>query len=257
MFAQNKTSITTAVILAAGQGVRLQSGPEDPPKGLWQLGGETLLARSIRILRGHGIGRILIAIGYQGSLIQRAFPEIECIENPAYHQSGSMESLNCILPNLQEDFLLLESDLLYESRAIAQAIQHPSRNLVLASTPTQAGDEVWVDAPNGRVRDLSKTPPPQLAKINEFVGINRLSMELAQHMKSVYQQMQEQSQPNNISYETDALVKAAEQIPIELLRLDGLIWGELDTLDHYNRLQKVVLPQLTHVEPPAYKPLLE
>src|SRR5262249_52700149 len=53
-----------AVILAAGQGIRLRSMIEDRPKGLIEIGGETLLARSLRLLHEAGVTDITIVAGH-------------------------------------------------------------------------------------------------------------------------------------------------------------------------------------------------
>ena len=53
------------IILAAGKGSRLNGNSPESPKCLTQLGGETLVERQIRLLRGAGIEDIAMVIGCQ------------------------------------------------------------------------------------------------------------------------------------------------------------------------------------------------
>jgi len=62
--------------------------------------------------------------------------------------------------NMQEKtsagFLLLESDLVYESRALRVLQDDPRPDLILVSGITNSGDEVWVQTEGGNLRALSK-----------------------------------------------------------------------------------------------------
>ena len=53
-----------AIILAAGMGIRLRSMVRDRPKGLIEIEHETLVGRSVRLLRDAGMTRITIVTGY-------------------------------------------------------------------------------------------------------------------------------------------------------------------------------------------------
>ena len=57
---------------------------------------------------------------------------------------------------------------------------------MLTSAPTGATDEVWVDAPEGRLQNLTKNRDEAPPSASEFVGILRISSELAQRMRSLY-----------------------------------------------------------------------
>lgn len=69
--------------------------------------------------------------------------------------SGSLVWLTSVGP-VDEPYLLVESDLLYERRAPRLLVESPHEDVLLASGPTNSGDEVYVGANDGRVVDLSK-----------------------------------------------------------------------------------------------------
>ena len=106
----------TAVVLAAGMGSRLQDIWPDLPKGFIVIGDETLIERSIRLLQLRAVARIVIVAGHLGDAyheLAKRLPGVEVVHNPDFASTGSMASLARALDEVDEDFLLLESDLFY------------------------------------------------------------------------------------------------------------------------------------------------
>ncbi len=113
--------VRTAVILAAGQGTRLDELGRQAPKGFLHLGTRPIVEESIRRLEHVGIERILIVTGHLAEFYDRLAAQyrglIETVHNPRFAETGSLASLTAARELLDEDFLLLESDLVYEPRA--------------------------------------------------------------------------------------------------------------------------------------------
>ena len=62
--------IDTAMILAAGRGTRMQAAPNDPPKPLTEIAGQSLLARMMHRLEKAGIRRIVINMHHKAEAIE-------------------------------------------------------------------------------------------------------------------------------------------------------------------------------------------
>ena len=54
-----------AIILAAGMGRRLKEHTKDKTKCMVEVGGQTLIERTLRILDTEGLSRIVVVAGYQ------------------------------------------------------------------------------------------------------------------------------------------------------------------------------------------------
>ena len=118
--------ITTAVILAAGLGMRLRDAFSGKPKGLLAIGGQPLVERSIQQLMAHGINDIVVVTGYlaeEYEALADVYPYVRTVHNPSYADSGSMYSLYCARDAITGPFLLLESELLYENRALSTLLE--------------------------------------------------------------------------------------------------------------------------------------
>ena len=93
------SKLSTAVILAAGMGIRLRDVTGLLPKGLLEIGGKSLIHRSLENLKNEGIDRALIVTGFQESLYhetlqqQADIPELEFVHSRQFEESGSMHSL--------------------------------------------------------------------------------------------------------------------------------------------------------------------
>ena len=258
----SSSKISTAVILAAGMGIRLRNVTGLLPKGLVEIGGQSLIYRSLKSLKNGGIDRAVIVTGFQESLYherlqpQADIPELEFVHSKQFEETGSMHSLYVTKNYLQEDFLLLESDLLYESRALPSVINFEGPDVVLASGKTGSGDEVyiygekWEKQPGyitsgnilrGKIVAISKKPFPGLSVQGELVGISKISLKLLDRMCEYHEANLEF--PCSRHYE-ECISDICSKTEIPYLRVGDLVWTEIDDQSHYERALKEILPNL-------------
>ena len=240
-------AVDTAILLAAGRGTRLRSFWPDLPKGFVEIAGESLVERSTRLLRENGVSRIVIVAGYQADAYHEFAaknPDVEVVLNPEFATTESMASFACALDVVKGDFLLLESDLFYEPRALEVLQRHSHDDVLLTSSPTGASDEVWVDANQGRLQNLTKNRDEATPAASEFVGILRISNALAQQMRTHFDAFVRQYGHGRMAYETGALLAVAQNRPVEICLIPDLLWGEVDYDRHYERLINEVVPAL-------------
>lgn len=236
----------TAVILAAGMGTRLRAAHVDLPKGFLELGGKPLIEWSIARLEQAGINDIVIVTGYAAEHYQELAVRYEglirVVHNPDYADSGSMYSLYCARDVIDDDFLLLESDIVYESRALDVLIGHESADAVLLSGQTHAGDEVYVEAPAGLLLNMSKDRNKLGGVAGELVGVSKISRSLYDLMNHLAREHFRESL--HYDYETDCLVAAAQGWEISCPVVKDLVWAEIDDPAHLARAQAEILPRL-------------
>jgi 2-aminoethylphosphonate-pyruvate transaminase len=239
----------SAVILAAGMGTRLREAHVDTPKGFLQLGDKPIVEESVLRLELAGIKDIVIVTGYAAGHYEQLAAQydglIRTVNNPQYADSGSMYSLYCARDFVDDDILLLESDLIYESRALDVLIEHECSDAILLSGPTGAGDEVYVEAPNGTLVNMSKQRSALGSTAGELVGISKISRGLFALMRHIAAEAFEKSL--HYDYETDCLVAAARSWEIACPVISDLVWAEIDDPAHLERARTEVLPRLQRV----------
>ena len=137
---------------------------------------------------------------------------------------------------------MLESDLIYESRALDVLIGHEYSDAVLLSGPTGAGDEVFVEAPTGLLVNMSKDRSKLGSVAGELVGISKISRGLFALLKHMAAEAFESTL--QLDYETDGLVAAATSWEIACPAVSDLIWAEIDDPGQLERAREHVLPRL-------------
>lgn len=241
------TPVTTAVILAAGMGRRLGEYGLSRPKGFIQLGDRPIIEESICRLRRAGIERVVIVTGHCSehyeALARRLGSWVTTVHNPHYAVSGSMYSLSLVREVVDGRFLILESDIIYEQRALTQIQACHHESVLLLSGPTKAGDEVFVEASENRLVSMSKIPeklsrPP----LGELVGISRVSKDVF-HAMLQYADAEFQ-RSLHVDYDTDGFVSVASTHEVYCHLIPDLKWAEIDDERHWCRARDIVYPAL-------------
>ncbi len=116
-----------AVILAAGEGVRLQPITLTRPKHLIKVGGKPILEHCWRALKNCGINEIVVIVHYMAKSIRDYFGrgenlglKITYVEQEAILGTGN--ALSVAEPYVEDDFLLVYGDLLFTEDAVKRVI---------------------------------------------------------------------------------------------------------------------------------------
>lgn len=223
-------SVKTAMIMAAGMGIRFGRYTECVPKGFVDVGGRTMIHRSLEALLDCGIERIIIGTGYHCECfeaLRKDYPQIETCFSPHYAGTNSMYTLWNARGLLEgEDFLLLESDLVYERRALRALLDCSSPDVMLISPVTKFQDQYYVACDGRRRLTHCSVDREELTPDGELVGIHKLSAAFFRQMCADYGQLAG-SQPK-LGYEYELLRMACQGWAVHVLREDGLLWYEID-----------------------------
>jgi len=168
---------------------------------------------------------------------------IKCVINPDYAVTGSMATLYNLKGHIAEDFLLLESDLLYEKRGLYELVGDARENIILASGRTGSGDEVYIETGcEDRLVNMSKRAG-ELNKIDaELVGITKVSLYAYRLMCACYEK--ESAARPKLDYES-ALVSVSAESDIAVKKIDDYAWCEIDDENHLQRATNKVYPEIS------------
>ena len=148
-----------------------------------------------------------------------------------------MYSLWCARNLLKSDFILLESDLIFEIKAVKEILKSPFKDLILISGKTEAGDEVYVEAEGDGVKGISKDRKSLGSIVGEFIGISRLSFDF--YMSLVNKAEKVFDSDLMINYDTDGFITLAKKGSLKYLKIENLLWSEIDTGFQLERAKKV------------------
>ncbi|WP_074433092.1 winged helix-turn-helix transcriptional regulator [Neobacillus dielmonensis] len=238
---KKQAKIRQAVILAAGERLDFKK-----PVGFLTLGSETIIERTIKLLNDSGIKDIIIITGYESRYYEelaQSYPRLILVKNENYRWNGTMASLALAKPYITDDFILIESDIVFEKTALMELIHNKNRNCLLITNESGSEDEVFVEIRDQFIFKMSKDRH-QFNKIDgEVIGISKVS-------KDIYDKMLEEFTHNKnpyFNYEY-ALLDVARTFSIGYLKLEDLIWTEIDTNWHYKNLINYIYPRLLEKE---------
>ena len=234
--------VTTAVILAAGKRTDF-----DVPIAFLKINEESsFIERTVRILLEQNIDNIIIVTGYKSDMFQalvEKFPKIKLVHNNNYQNTGTMQSLATADKYLKTDFLLLESDIIFEAKAIKELIDYPERDCMIITNESGSGDEALVEIRDNYIYNMTKDRH-QLNKIDgEMIGITKVSYGM---FKKMMDRFQDNKNPY-LNYEY-MLMDIGRKYKIGFKKMGNLLWWEVDTKKHYDKFRVSILRQLSFRE---------
>lgn len=183
-----------AVILAAGEGSRLQPITATRPKHLIRVGGKPILEHCLDSLVAVGIDEAVIVVHYMAEAIRRYFGDgkrfrlkIEYAEQRT--ALGTGDAVKVVEPFMNEDFLLVNGDLIFAPKTVREVIElHQKERPVatLAVVPVDKPENYGiVELENEkRVKRILEKPKREEAPSNlANAGIYVLSPEIFAKLK--------------------------------------------------------------------------
>lgn len=235
-----------AIILAAGMGKRLGELTANDTKCMVKMNNTPIIDRMIIQLKDVGIKKIIIVVGYKkDNLIQHlqsqfANINIEFIDNNVYNKTNNIYSLFLAKEKLiQDDTILLESDLVFESKLLKKILSDKNPNLALV-----AKYESWMDgtmvklgADNAIVNFISKNAFDynEIDKYYKTVNIYKFSKNFSKNIYVPFLEAYCKSLGNNEYYEQVLKVIALlNSSDLKGLPLNGEKWYEIDDAKDLN-----------------------
>ena len=239
-----------AVILAAGMATRLRPLTDRCPKCLLEVGGKSLLQRSLDALMENGIRMFVVVTGYKGEMIEgfirdhyqeqiaRGDAAFRFIGNKDYATTNNIYSLWLARPEVDgREFLLLDSDLLYDSKLITVMLSQPGAALSVNRHPL-GEEEMKVVVDNGHtIVAINKTCNPAEA-YGESVGVEKFSADYSTALFRELRKMIVDEGLSNVFYE-----KAFERLipqghAFRMVDTTDIYSTELDTIEDFDKAKE-------------------
>lgn len=225
-----------ALILAAGQGIRLGSLTDGHPKGLVKVAGQELILHTLAFLRHPQITQIGCVIGFQAEkmrqFLREQAPQVQCFENKQF-QAGNLLSLMAGFDFLDDDFLLMNVDHIYPQTILEKIVQsHDNitvacdfdRKLVADDMKVQqtchsrAGGNPYLKAMDKKLESYD----------GGYIGMTFCpKAKLDLYREACQNTLKDRGEKVCVEGVLDCLAKQGE--PIAIADMSGLRWHEVDT----------------------------
>jgi len=247
--------IRTALLLAAGTGSRLQPLTDDSPKCLTEINHTSILERLVHGLRSWDFERLVVVVGHLDvclrSYLDRLVSSldsgltIEYVSSAKYRTTNNIYSLWEARHAIQEPFLLLECDLIFDEALLGQMLE-PDRIAVSHILPWMNGTTVSLDSRDQVTRFHLGRSQLQLGR-NQSVGelthktVNMYSF--SQHSwQRITQRLEQYISAGRVNgyYEAVFAEMVAEgELSFEAVFFDDQSWYEIDTLEDLHAAEQL------------------
>src|SRR5690606_14155882 len=157
-----------AILINAGQGSRLLPLTLHTPKCLVEVNGRSILDHQIEALQAAGVARIEVVGGYRAGQIREHLQRhhdparVALTINPFWSVSSSIGSVWAVREYLDEPFVLVNGDTIFDPTVFQQALadMRPGVNLVVEPVTRPEHDDMLVQVRDARVVAVGKQLAP-------------------------------------------------------------------------------------------------
>ena len=229
-----------AILMAAGIGSRLSAKPMKP-KCLWELGGEPLIVKTVRMLMQRGF-EIHLVVGFKHQMIEETLKDypvtFHC--NPFFRATNSIGSLWFAREFLldDQDVVLGNADVFWEE-SLLDVMCAPDYPAVMLGDVKRAesGDYFFRTDENNMLLDYGKRLPPEQRSC-EYVGLCRLKKEFVPGFRQRLEKMIDEEQ-YDLWWE-NVLYEYCRDYPVYVQDVGDTFWGEIDYMQDYYRIAEYV-----------------
>ena len=235
--------ITTALLLAAGTGSRLQPLTRNAPKCLTEVGDRPILDRLIHNLRAKGFKRLVVVLGHQGDQIRDFLRhkaddmQVDYVFNPDYQTTNNLYSLWLARQQIQEPFLLVESDLVFEARMLDDML-YPDRIAISHLRPWMNGTTVVLGSGE---RVMAFHPDCGQCDMPRYKTVNLYSLSL-KTWQAMEKRLSDYVSDDRLGVYYEAVfadMVADGSLAFDAVFFDADRWYEIDTLEDLDEAEKL------------------
>jgi len=222
-----------AIILAAGKGTRLYPITLNKPKGLLEIGNETILDRLVDQFRECGVSDILIVVGYQKEIIMNHFGNsVRYAEYEGFSNTNNLHTLWSIRKELNEDVIISFADLVLDKSILEKLIDLDYDFSLAIDTSQVLESTMRVSIRNNTINNITTTSLSEAD--GNFIGIAKINKN---GCSLLVNQMSEIIDGNFQDYYTIAIDNLARKgNKINYLDVKDFIWREVDTKSEYEEV---------------------
>ncbi len=240
----HKEPVTTALLLAAGTGSRLYPLSKNSPKCLTTVSGVSILERLIVNLSQHGFKRMVVVTGYLEKCIkdflgtQIGDMKIDYIFSPLYKTTNNIYSLWMARKIINESFMLLESDLVFDE-SLLKPMLYPNKIAVARMQPWMDGTYVTINKYQ-QVKAFFNDNKAATA-VDPYKTVNIYSISLSSWCSIVKRLDQHISDGKKNDYYEIVFTEmiADGSLSFDMVSFDSKPWYEIDTIGDLAKAEKL------------------
>ena len=235
-----------AVILSAGQGKRLLPLTADNPKCLLPVEGQTIIEWQIGELAKCGVDRISVVAGYHADRVKQLLARrydrrrVKVLYNPTYYWADNLFSCWVARHEMNEEFLLLNGDTLFEAAVLSGLLDAPVHpvTVVTYQKPKYDADDMKVSLDGDRLINIGKKLAPDRIDA-ESIGMILFREDGPMIFRSALERAMRDASASKKWY-LSVIAQMARSMPVWTFSANGHHWCEVDFPADLRQARRVV-----------------
>jgi len=236
-----------AIILSAGQGRRLMPLTQNTPKCCLMLDGKSLLEHQIDALAANGIAEVVVVTGFGHQMVEQVVSNIRDIPvrtlyNPFYALSDNLGTCWVARGEMQEPFLLINGDTLFEPNVLASLLSNPQPHPITLATDHKGvydEDDMKISAVDGLLNRVGKKLGRDIVN-GESIGMMIFNRAGADIFVQKIEQLMGHS-TGLARWYLSAIDDLARSGLVGVSSINGLSWCEVDDLTDFAHARETVM----------------
>jgi choline kinase len=234
--------IELAVLLCAGAATRLRPLTDDRPKCLLDVGGETILARAVRLLMAAGMRDLAIATGYRQEDVRAAMKDcpakVTYCHNDDFARTQNSVSLRlCAEAVAGRPFVKLDGDVLFNGAVLTRLLADDAPLSAAVERRNDLGEEEMKVMTDGSdIRAFGKKLDPRRCA-GESIGIEKVDGAASRALFHALAKAAAEGR-TDLYYEDVYGELIARGLCAHAVDVTDLIWIEVDTVEDLARARR-------------------
>ena len=241
--------MVNAIILSAGQGKRLLPLTEECPKCMLHVAGKSILEWQVQALLAAQIDKLFIITGFNSDLVEEHMRDrfgaeherIHIVYNPFFSISDNLASCWMARHAMDEDFILLNGDTLFEPALLDTVLRSTPAPVTLTVDYKDSydNDDMRVELHDSMVKSVGKTLPDEHTNA-ESIGLLYFRGEGPALFRAQLDRQMKQGDGLRLWFLSvvDALAK---QSLVRACSINGHRWCEIDFKRDLDNAEKIML----------------
>ncbi len=237
-----RSTIPSAVILAAGRGSRLGALTDSAPKCLAAVGGRSLIEHQLDALAAAGIDDVTVVTGYRARDVHRVVRRrARFVHNPDWSRTNSLYSLWLAGDRILDDVIVLNCDVLFHPAALTRLIEAGTNRFLIDRHGGLGDEEMHVTLHGSRLLSMGKQIPLDLVD-GENVGMVRISHDTLAAVLAAAADLVAEGDLN--AWMASAIDRVAAGYDLHAVDISDLPWVEIDFPSDLDRAINQVWPAI-------------
>ena len=249
-----------AIILAAGQGIRMGEKTKSIPKCMLNYQSKPIIDHIINTMQLCGLKDIVIVNGYKKKTLENHInnARISFKTNKNYYKTNMVHTLFCAESEMNDDIIISYSDIIYKVDVLMKLIEDSSDFAITVDKDWRKLWEIRMENPledaetmilddNGNILQLGKKPSSYAQIDGQYIGLLKISKNALNQIRSFYHNLDKKILYDGKDYYNMFMTTFIQLIIDNLFSASANIvnggWLEFDTendLETYN-INKLIL----------------